>query len=44
MGIVANSDDKLAFNLDVSDLSDGVFFAEINADSITKSIKFIVKK
>ena len=42
--IVAFSEDKLSFNLDVSDLSDGVYFAEINVDSITKSIKFIVNK
>jgi hypothetical protein len=44
MGIVANSDDKLAFNLDVSDLNDGIYFAEIINDTNSKTIKFIIKK
>lgn len=42
--IVANSDDKLAFNMDVSDLNDGIYFAEIINDTNPKTIKFIVKK
>jgi hypothetical protein len=44
MEIVANSDDKLAFNLDVSDLNDGIYFAEIINDTNSKTIKFIIKK
>ena len=38
------SEDKLSFNFDVSDLSDGIYFAEISNNTISKSIKFIVKK
>ncbi len=44
MKIVANSDDKLTFNLDVSDLNDGIYFAEIINDTNSKTIKFILKK
>jgi hypothetical protein len=43
-GISAFSEDKLSFNFDVSDLSDGIYFAEISNNTISKSIKFIVKK
>ena len=42
--VTAFSEDKLSFNFDVSDLSDGVYFAEIMNDTISKAIKFIVKK
>ncbi len=42
--IVDYSDDKLAFNLDVSDLNDGIYFAEIINDTNSKTIKFILKK
>jgi hypothetical protein len=38
------SEDNLSFNFDVSDLSEGIYFAEISSDTIYKSIKFIVKK
>ena len=42
---IANfSEDKLSFNFDVSDLSDGIYFAEVLNDSIPKIIKFIVSK
>ena len=44
MKIVANSDDKLTFNFDVSDLNDGIYFAEIINDTNSKTIKFILKK
>jgi len=44
MEIVANSDDKLTFNLDVSDLNDGIYFAEIINNTNSKTIKFILKK
>ena len=44
MEIVANSDDKLTFNLDVSDLNDGIYFAKIINDTNSKTIKFILKK
>lgn len=44
MKIIANSDDKLAFNLEVSDLNDGIYFAEIINDTNSKTIKFILKK
>ena len=44
MEIVDYSDDKLAFNLDVSDLNDGIYFAEIINDTNSKTIKFILKK
>ena len=42
--IVANSDDKLTFNLDVSDLNEGIYFAKIINDTNSKTIKFILKK
>jgi hypothetical protein len=42
--ILTFSEDNLSFNFDVSDLSDGIYFAEISSDTIYKSIKFIVKK
>ncbi len=44
MKIVANSDDKLTFNFDVSDLNDGIYFAKIINDTNSKTIKFILKK
>lgn len=44
MEIVANSDDKLTFNLDVSDLNEGIYFAKIINDTNSKTIKFILKK
>jgi hypothetical protein len=44
IGITTFSEDKLSFNFDISDLSDGVYFAEIINDTISKTIKFIVKK
>lgn len=42
--IATFSEDKLSFNFDVSELSDGIYFAEIINDTILKSIKFIIKK
>jgi hypothetical protein len=42
--IVDYSDDKLSFNLEVSDLNDGIYFAEIISDTNSKTIKFILKK
>ena len=42
--VVNFSEDKLSFNYDVTDLSDGIYFAQISNDRITKTIKFIVKK
>jgi hypothetical protein len=42
--IVDYSDDKLSFNLEVSDLNDGIYFAEIINDTNSKTIKFILKK
>ncbi|MFZ4105954.1 T9SS type A sorting domain-containing protein [Flavobacterium sp.] len=42
--IVDYSDDKSSFNFDVSDLNDGVYFAEIINDTNSKTIKFIIKK
>ena len=42
--VVDFSEDKLSFNYDVTDLSDGIYFAQISNDRITKTIKFIVKK
>ncbi len=42
--IVDYSDDKLAFNIDVSDLDDGIYFAEIVKEANSKTIKFILKK
>ena len=42
--IVDYSDDKLSFNLEVSDLNDGIYFAEIIRDTNSKTIKFILKK
>jgi len=42
--IVNYSVDKLAFNLDVSDLDDGIYFAEIVKETNPKAIKFILKK
>ena len=42
--ILTFSEDNLSFNFDVSDLSEGIYFAEISSDTIYKSIKFIVKK
>jgi len=42
--IVNYSDDKSSFNFDISDLNDGVYFAEIINDINSKTIKFIVKK
>jgi hypothetical protein len=44
MDIVNYSDDKLAFNVDVSNLIDGIYFAEIINDTNSKTIKFILKK
>ena len=38
------SEDKLSFDIDVSNLSDGIYFAEVINDTISKNIKFIVKK
>jgi hypothetical protein len=38
------SEDKLSFIYDVSDLSDGIYFAEIINNNVSKTIKFIVKK
>ena len=38
------SDDKMSFKLDVSDLNDGIYFAEIINDMNFKSIQFILKK
>ena len=42
--IVDYSDDKLTFNLEVSDLNEGIYFAEIINDTNSKTIKFILKK
>ena len=42
--IVDYSDDKLAFNIDVSDLNEGIYFAEIVKEANSKTIKFILKK
>ncbi len=42
--IVDYSDDKLSFNLEVSDLNDGIYFAEIINDMNFKTITFILKK
>ena len=42
--IVDYSDDKLSFNLEVSDLNNGIYFAEIISDTNSKTIKFILKK
>lgn len=42
--IVDYSDDKLSFNMELSDLNDGIFFAEIISDTNSKTIKFILKK
>ena len=42
--IVNYSVDKSAFNLDVSDLDDGIYFAEIVKETNSKTIKFIIKK
>jgi len=42
--IVNYSDDKLSFKLEVSDLNDGIYFAEIINDTNSKTIKFILKK
>ena len=44
MEIVDYSDDKLAFNFDVSDLKDGIYFAEIINETNSRTIKFILKK
>ena len=44
MEIVDYSDDKLAFNFDVSDLKDGIYFAEIINETNSTTIKFILKK
>jgi hypothetical protein len=42
--IVDYSDDKLSFYLDVSNLNDGIYFAEIINDMNFKTIQFILKK
>jgi hypothetical protein len=42
--IAEYSDDKLSFNLDLSDLNDGIYFAEIINDMNFKTITFILKK
>jgi hypothetical protein len=42
--ILTFSEDNLSFNFDVSDLSDGIYFAEVINDTISKNIKFIIKK
>jgi hypothetical protein len=42
--IVDFSEDNLSFNYDVSDLADGIYFAEIINKTISKTIKFILKK
>ena len=42
--VVDFSEDKLSFIYDVSDLSDGIYFAEITNNNASKTIKFIVKK
>ncbi len=42
--IVDYSDDKLSFKLEVSDLNDGIYFAEIINDMNFKTITFILKK
>ena len=42
--IVDYSDDKLSFNLEVSDLNDGIYFAEIINDMNFKTITFILEK
>jgi hypothetical protein len=42
--IIDYSDDNFAFNFDVSDLKDGIYFAEVINDTISKNIKFIIKK
>ncbi len=42
--VIDFSEDKLSFNYDVTDLADGIYFAQISNDRITKTIKFIVKK
>ena len=42
--IVDYSDDKLSFKLDVFDLNDGIYFAEIINDLNFKTIQFILKK
>jgi len=38
------SENKLSFNYDVTDLADGIYFIEITNNTITKTIKFIIKK
>ena len=42
--IIDFSEDKLSFNYDVTDLADGIYFAEIINNNVSKTIKFIVKK
>ena len=42
--VIDFSEDKLSFIYDVSDLSDGIYFAEIINNNVSKTIKFIVKK
>ena len=42
--IAEYSDDKLSFNLDLSDLNDGIYFAEIINEMNFKTITFILKK
>ena len=42
--IVDFSEDKLSFNYDVTDLADGIYFAEIINNNVSKTIKFMVKK
>ena len=42
--VVDFSKDKLSFNYDVTDLSDGIYFAEISNASFSKTIKFMVNK
>ena len=42
--IVDYSDDKLSFNMELSDLNEGIFFAEIISDTNSKTIKFILRK
>ena len=42
--IVTFSEDNSSFNFDISDLNEGVYFAEISNDTIVKSVKFSIKK
>jgi hypothetical protein len=42
--VVDFSEDKLSFNYDVTDLADGIYFAEITNNTNSNNCKFILKK